>query len=116
MTLEGALNVEHGVSKDNTSALKNAKVADPVKQDEKLSLFPNPATQKLQVVFKTVKTTSAEVTVVNALGNVVYKKAVQVIEGKNQFSIPVQNFANGNYFLKVNAGTGVHSTLFSVKN
>ncbi len=116
MTLDGALNVENGVSKDNTSALKNAKVADPVKQEEKLSLFPNPATQKMQVVFETVKRTSAEVTVVNALGNVVYKKAVQVIEGKNQFSIPVQNFANGNYFLKVNAGTGVHSTLFSVKN
>ncbi len=116
MTLEGALNVENGVSKDNTSALKNAKVADPVKQDEKLSLFPNPATQKVQVVFETVKRTSAEVTVVNALGNVVYKKTVNVTEGKNQFSIPVQAFANGNYFLKVNAGTGIHSTLFSVKN
>ena len=116
MSLEEAVNVENGISKVNTSSLKNTKVEEAVKAVDKIALFPNPAAQKMQVVFETVKTTSAEVTVVNALGNVVFKKFVPVSVGKNQFSIPVQAFANGNYFLKINAGNGVYSTLFTVNN
>lgn len=84
--------------------------------EDKLSLFPNPASQKIQVVYEATSKANAEVVVVNAIGNVVYKKSISFTEGQNQFSIPVQNFANGNYFLKLTSGENNKSTLFSVKN
>ncbi len=115
MTLESSVTSENGELKDNTKALKASVPAEIVKE-EKLSLFPNPASQIVQVVYEAINRTNAEVVVVNALGNVVYKKAVPFTEGKNQFSIPLQTFSNGNYFLKINSGGNMKSTMFSVKH
>ena len=102
----------------NSEDKSKSKVAstEPAKHEERLSLFPNPASQKMQVVYEAATRNNAEVVVVNALGNVVYKKIVSFAEGQNQFSIPVQTFANGNYFLKVSTAGNIKSTLFSVKN
>lgn len=98
------------------SRSQNKNSTQPASHEDKLSLFPNPASQKIQVIFETAKQAVAEVVIVNALGNVVFKKSVSFAEGQNQFSIPVQSFANGNYFIKVTTGDGIKSTLFSVKN
>ena len=115
MTLESSVTSENGELKENTKAMKASVPAETVKE-EKLSLFPNPASQKVQVVYEAINRANAEVVVVNALGNVVYKKVVPFNEGKNQFSIPLQTFSNGNYFLKVSTDGNIKSTLFSVKN
>ncbi len=113
----GEIGVEPATELSEESKTQNKVApADPVKHEDKLSLFPNPASQKVRVIFEAAHQLAAEVIVVNALGNVVYKKSVSFAEGQNQFSIPVQTFANGNYFLKVSSGDGIKSTLFSVKN
>ena len=114
MALEGSISSANGTTKDNTNALK----AQPgqINAEDKLSLFPNPAAQKVQVVFETVTEATGEITITNALGSLVYRKAVTMAEGKNQYSVPVNSFANGNYFLRINSGNKIQSTLFSVKN
>ena len=50
--------------KNNTNALKVKP--EEIKAEDKLSLFPNPASQKVQVVFETVTVAPGEVTVTNA--------------------------------------------------
>ena len=117
MALEGSVTSANGTTRDNTNALKaEQKQVEKVKAADKLSLFPNPAAQKVQVVFETVTDATGEITITNALGSLVYRKAVTMAEGKNQYSVPVNSFANGNYFLRINSGNKIQSTLFSVKN
>ena len=100
--------------KNNTNALKVKP--EEIKAEDKLSLFPNPASQKVQVVFETATEAPGEVTVTNALGSLVYRKPVTMVEGKNQFSVPLQSLANGTYFLRVLSGNKIHVSVFSVKN
>ena len=114
MSLEGSTINANGVTKDNINALK-AEPAKP-KAEDKLSLFPNPASQKVQVVFETATEANGEISVTTAMGSLVYRKSVSFAEGKNQFSIPLNTLANGSYFLKINSGSNIHSTIFSVKN
>ncbi len=114
MTLEGSVSNANGIMKDNSNALKVQP--EKVKTADKLSLFPNPASQKVQVVFETGIEGNGEITVTTALGSLVYRKSISFAEGKNQFSIPLNSLANGSYFLRINSGSNVHSTLFSVKN
>ena len=53
------------------------------------------------MVFVTQKSSAAEVNIINTLGNLVYKKQLSFIEGKNQLSMPVQAYASDNYFMRV---------------
>ncbi len=115
MTLEGSISSHDGVLKDNADELNKAKASAEHTVNDKLSLYPNPASQNVQVIFESNQRKTAELTVINALGSVVYQKAVSFQEGKNQLTIPLQAFANGHYFLKVNSGNDIHSSMFSVK-
>lgn len=114
MKTESSMSNANRIIKENTSAFKVKP--EMVKTEDKLSLFPNPASQKVQVVFETATEVSGEVSVSNALGSLVYRKAVTMAEGKNQFSVPLQSLANGTYFLRIQSGSKMHTSVFSVKN
>ena len=115
MVLEGSISSEDGTIKDNAAELNKQKLSAELTNNDKLSLFPNPASQKVQVLFESNGQKTGEVTVISTLGSVVYKKVVAFQEGKNQLTIPIQALANGNYFLKVNSGDYIRSSMFSVK-
>lgn len=83
---------------------------------DKLSLFPNPASQKVQVVFETENESKGEVSIINSLGSLVYRKSIPFVGGKNLLSIPIGSFSNGNYFVRVSSGDNIQSALFTVKN
>lgn len=112
MTLEGSVKSENGMVQDNTETLR--KMNDELTND-KVSLFPNPASEKVQLIVESKLTRNAEVTVINSLGSVVYRKSVAINEGKNQYSIPLQALSTGNYFLKLNTWDKMQTTMFSVK-
>ena len=114
MTLQESVSNTNETMKDNINVLKVKP--QEIKAEDKLSLFPNPASQKVQVVFETATEAPGEVTVTNALGSLVYRKPVTMVEGKNQFSVPLQSVANGTYFLRVLSGNKIHVSVFSVKN
>ena len=114
MTSEISVSKTNETIKDNTSSFKVS--TEKVKAEDKLSLFPNPASQKVQVVFETATEASGEVSVSNALGSLVYRKVVTMTQGKNQYSVPLQSLANGTYFLRIQSGNKMHTSVFSVKN
>lgn len=116
MVLESAIKSENGVKKDYTETLKNQVIAEQTKKIDKLSLFPNPASQRIQVLFETNTIGAGEIAVISSLGNMVYKKQVKFADGKNQFMVPIQQLANGAYFLRITSGNKIHSSIFSVKN
>ncbi|MBL7729411.1 MAG: PKD domain-containing protein [Dinghuibacter sp.] len=81
---------------------------------DKLSLFPNPASQQVQAMFTSTTTAAVEVVVVNASGNLVYKKAAPAAAGKNQWVIPVQKLAKGLYIVRLKTGEQTLSSHFFV--
>lgn len=71
-------------------------------QADEISAYPNPAATTLTVAVKTNEARkSAPVTLIDALGRVVWSEQRALLEGVNQFDIDVNNIVNGLYFLKV---------------
>jgi PKD repeat protein len=89
-----------------------------IKEEEpgKLSLFPNPASQQVQVVFETAKNENSEVWLLNAAGKTVYTRIAPVANGKNQLTIPVRNLPNGIYRVSVRTNDRVLTGNFFVDN
>ena len=114
MIFEGAVKSENGVLSNN--AEKPQPETPKPEIADKLSLFPNPAAQKVQLVFETVTEAKGEVSVINSIGGLVYRKSIQITGGKNQISVPVNTFTDGNYFVRISAGNKIHTAQFTVKN
>lgn len=71
-------------------------------QADEISAYPNPATTNLTVAIKTSEARkAAPVTLIDALGRVVWSEQRTLSEGFNQFDIDVNNISNGIYFLRV---------------
>lgn len=63
----------------------------------KLSVFPNPAQNVLNVSVVNAKNETALVQVVTALGKVVKQQNVQLVAGTNSISLAIDNLAKGSY-------------------
>jgi PKD repeat protein len=83
---------------------------------DKLSLFPNPASQQVQAAFISNSTMTGEIMVINAAGKIVYKQTAPVANGKNQIMIPVRNLPNGIYRVSIRTNDRVLSGNFFVDN
>ncbi len=101
---------------ENTNVARVQPDTKQVIVTDKLSLFPNPASQKVQVVFETGMEVKGDVSIINSLGSLVYRKSVPFIGGKNHLSVPIDAFTNGNYFVRITSGNNIHTALFTVKN
>ena len=71
-------------------------------QADEISAYPNPAATTLTVAVKTSEARkTAPITLIDALGRVVWSEQRALSEGVNQFDIDVNNIVNGLYFLKI---------------
>ncbi len=73
-----------------------------IKNDNDLltvQLFPNPVQDVLQVQIPSRKKSTISIRINNALGVAVYNKFMQLQEGANATSIPVQHLPAGTYYL-----------------
>lgn len=95
---------------------KAARTVEKKTHSDNLTLFPNPASQNIQVRLMMPSQSKAEVIVVSALGEIVYKQNVQLLQGTNQFTIPINKLAQGNYYLKIKSADISKSSLFTVSN
>lgn len=70
------------------------------KTEDEIKLFPNPATNKIEIEYKVNKNNkSASIILMDIQGNILYN-----IESENKLQLPaldVSSFANGMYFLKI---------------
>ncbi len=115
MTLQHASNSENVQVKDMTNVLSEQMKKDLSVSQDHLSLYPNPASKLIQVVFETSGATPGEIIIANALGEIMLHKSVQCVSGKNQFTIPIEQLSPGGYFLRLNTQDKIHSALFTVR-
>jgi len=90
-------------SKSNIKNNRTVGIKDSKNQETRFKVYPNPATDMLNVDISLIKETQATITIENMLGQVVYSK--QTTQHLNQFNI--STFVSGVYFVKVNTGKGI---------
>jgi Concanavalin A-like lectin/glucanases superfamily/Secretion system C-terminal sorting domain len=66
-----------------------------------ISIYPNPANDKIQVQAYFNKTADAAVKIINADGKIVLHQTIKIQAGNNSFPLNVANVEKGNYFLQV---------------
>jgi hypothetical protein len=71
-----------------------------------LQLFPNPVAEVLQVQIPSQKKETASISITDANGKIVYRTTMQVMNGNNAISIPVQHYPAGSYYFIVQGSDG----------
>ncbi|MES2774006.1 MAG: zinc-dependent metalloprotease family protein [Bacteroidota bacterium] len=84
--------------------------------DDKLLVFPNPASYTASLSFSSAVSGKAEITVVNQLGSVVARKTMAVTEGANSGKLDVSGLANGIYSIKIQTGSVTQKAKLVVVN
>ena len=69
-------------------------------------IFPNPAKETTSLLVNAVKATESSVQLFNSLGEVVYQKNVNLVEGKNKIEVSLENLASGVYFANLKTENG----------
>jgi len=79
-----------------------------------IQLYPNPASNQIQVVADLNKQEEVNLLVVNALGQVVLNESIGSTQGINQ-TMDVSALSNGSYFLRIQSKTQVYTKRFIVR-
>ncbi len=79
-----------------------------------LMLAPNPVSTELNVTFSLEETTELNVSVLNAVGQVINSNNASYAAGANFLNINTGDFANGMYFLQIRGEEGVKTAKFTV--
>ena len=88
------------VTKNNVSA----KVPDATIGQNIVQVFPNPMGDHFYIYLRKMVAGSASVNLYNALGQRVYTRNINLVNGSEYVEVPSQYLAKGVYFLKINAG------------
>lgn len=71
--------------------------------NESLTMFPNPATNEVNVVFSNITFDSVDLNIVNSLGQLLMKIDRSTTNGANRLTLDVSNYASGLYFVNITA-------------
>ena len=88
------------VTKNN----KSAKVPDASAGQNIIQVFPNPVQDHFTIYMRKMQATTANILLYNSLGQRVYTKTINLVNGSEYLDIPSQFLSKGVYFLKINAG------------
>ena len=90
----------------NVLTLENPS-AIPENQGGNLSeyqVFPNPVGDHFYIYMRKMVSTTANINLYNAAGQLVYTKNINLINGSEYIEVPSQYLSSGAYFLRINAG------------
>jgi hypothetical protein len=73
---------------------------------QEIGVFPNPATNKVFVGFKTIENTDAKISILSLTGATLLEKQYSQINGNFVTEIDLGNFDKGTYFIQINAEKG----------
>ena len=78
-----------------------------------MKMYPNPASDLVNVTFSSEESANAVLSVMNLMGQTVYTENVDIHEGYNMVKVPVNNFRSGVYMvnLKTNKGTSTQKLI-----
>jgi len=91
------------ISKDgNSNYSKVLFVANDCNKADNLTIYPNPTKGNTIVVdyINSSNTSIGSIRLVNFLGTTVFKKEIDIAEGKNHYSIPISHLSNGQYYIQ----------------
>ena len=92
----------NGIYQTNISSVGDVLALDDKQANlEKLKIYPNPTTDKVNLDFTTQKSTTATWALYNELGKKVKTGSKKLIAGNNQISINMQNIKSGIYFVSL---------------
>jgi hypothetical protein len=73
-----------------------------------LEVFPNPATEMVQVVFYNNESSAYQVLLTDILGNQVLHSEGTAVEGINSTTLDLSTLARGIYFISLISGEGTN--------
>ena len=88
------------VTKNNITA----KVPDVTTGQNVVQVFPNPVGNQFYIYMRKMVANTATVNLYNALGQRIYTRKINLVNGSEYVEVPSQYLSKGVYFLKINAG------------
>lgn len=79
-----------------------------------ISVYPSPASDFTTVSINSASSDNATVTIVNAIGEVVYNSSTWLNAGANELNIITENFNNGVYYIAIQTNDGIMNSTFVV--
>lgn len=80
-----------------------------------MKMYPNPATNNVNVTFSSEENAAAVISVMNLMGQTVYTENVNIHEGYNMLNLSVNNFSNGVYMVNIKTDKGISTQKLIVK-
>src|SRR5207247_2523349 len=82
--------------KDLAMGRATSSVNEEIATDGMFSIYPNPADSRLTFQFN-ANIGKASLTIVNALGQTVYTRSLNTVDGMNRLAIDISTFGTGSY-------------------
>ena len=79
-----------------------AEVSSGSGLNHSLQLFPNPARDEVVIRLHSNGVTRAELILMDAMGKLVKRLSLNLFNGENHFTLPIESLGNGVYFVRVN--------------
>ena len=80
-----------------------------------MKMYPNPASESVNVTFSSEESANAVISVMNLMGQTVYTKNVAVNEGYNMVTLPVNQLRAGVYMVSLRTDKGISTQKLIVK-
>ncbi len=109
---DGSFDVAEAVSAFGTTSLESA--VEVLTSLDALNLYPNPVSSELNVDFSLAENMELNVTVLNAMGQVIERNNSSFAAGANYINVNTAKYANGIYFLQIEGQEGVKTAKFTV--
>jgi PKD repeat protein len=106
------------IERQGSNAKNSKPSASPAEVLQKggVVMFPNPASQKVNIIFAAPQAGNSEVVILNNQGAIVYRKIVSAIKGSNQLSVPTSGLPSGNYHVRVKSNGQEEGGRFMIHN
>lgn len=80
-----------------------------------LKMYPNPATDIVNITFSSENAENGVISVMNLMGQTIYTQPVEIMEGYNFVTVPVNNFKSGVYLVTIRTNTGISTQKMIVR-
>ena len=112
---EGVSGYGNNVFIDNVNLTEGTAITPVNNVAEEMSIYPNPATDMASVNFSLTEISNVQITVTNALGQIVYTNNLgQLAVGSTSTNIDLNNLASGLYKVTLQAGNSTQTQKLSV--
>lgn len=102
------------VDKDGSFAYSNIVLLKGTQDNAVVAIYPNPVTDKLNVMISSKENNKVSLTISSMNGQVLYSQSAQLVTGSNLLQVNASLLAKGAYAIKIVAADGsiIHTSLF----